>query len=262
MLVQPHRRHLFLRTADGMGFVSLAVHGASCTFLLVCLQLPEVGLAANLVMVTVLQEILPAVEPNLSHPSQAMRCATLRLLCCFEQPAMLSDQAPQPGSSSQTSQVFPMCLSIQSQSCTVDSGRQAAVTIGKLRTYLEYGQVPPEQKGALVRCLIGMLHIRFALLWPPCTEALATALEHSPEASWPLVSEQLTTAQGAFLSGTPGAATAGRSSGQPAEAQDSAEMPQLQAELAKAMSSGDADRNGGCTDAAVRLGNVLKVCYT
>ena len=54
-----------------------------------------------------------------------------------------------------------MFLSIQSQTCTVDSGRQAAVTIGKVRTYLEYGQVPGEQVGAFIRCLLGVLHIRY-----------------------------------------------------------------------------------------------------
>ena len=55
-----------------------------------------------------------------------------------------------------------MFSSIQSQTCTVDSGRQAAVTIGKVRTYLEYGQVPGEQVAAVIRCLLGVLHIRSA----------------------------------------------------------------------------------------------------
>ena len=55
-----------------------------------------------------------------------------------------------------------MFFSIQSQTCTVDSGRQAAVTIGKVRTYLEYGQVPKEQVTAVIRCLLGVVHIRSA----------------------------------------------------------------------------------------------------
>ncbi|KAL0044331.1 hypothetical protein WJX82_000142 [Trebouxia sp. C0006] len=197
-----------------------------------------------------LKEILPAVEPNLSHPSQAIRCATLRLLCCFEQPDML-----QTGSTAQSSQIFPMCFSIQSQTCTVDSGRQAAVTIGKMRTYLEYGQVPAEQVGPLVRCLIGILHIRFSLLWPPCIEALAAALDHSSHQSWPLVLQQLTTAQNSFLSG---AASGGGGGSRFPEAQDSAEVPQLSAELSKAMHGGEVEQSGGCTDAAMRLGNMLK----
>lgn len=109
---------------------------------------------------------MPAVEFNLSHPSQAMRCATLRLLCCFEQPAMQhsssSSSTPKPSAATlEASQILPMFLSIQSQTCTVDSGRQAAVTIGKVRTYLEYGQVPPDQVPAVIRCLLGVLHIRY-----------------------------------------------------------------------------------------------------
>lgn len=197
------------------------------------------------------------MESNLSHPSQAVRCAVLRLLCCFEQPPLLQTSSSKPSDTSQSSQIFPMCFSIQSQTCTVDSGRQAAVTIGKMRTYLEYGQVPAEQVGPLVRCLIGILHIRFSLLWPPCLDALAAALEHSSQQSWPLVLEQLTTAQDSFLSGT---SSNGSSSSRFPEAQDSAEVPQLYGELDKAMRAGGVDQSGGCTDAAVRLGNMLKVC--
>ncbi|KAL0018407.1 hypothetical protein WJX79_009395 [Trebouxia sp. C0005] len=202
-----------------------------------------------------LKEILPAVEPSLSHPSQAMRCATLRLLCCFEQPAMLQTGTAKPSSTAQSSQIFPMCFSIQSQTCTVDSGRQAAVTIGKMRTYLEYGQVPAEQVGPLVRCLIGILHIRFSLLWPPCIEALAAALDHSSHHSWPLVLQQLTTAQNSFLSGA--ASGGGGGSGFP-ETQGSGEVGQLSAELSKAMRGGEVQQSGGCTDAAMRLSNMLK----
>ena len=111
----------------------------------------------------VVQDILPAVESNLSHPSQAMRCAALRLLCCFEQPAMVQTSTSKSAAPSQSSQVFPMFFSIQSQSCTVDSGRQAAVTIGKMQTHLEYGQIPPQQIGPVIRCLLGVLHIRLVL---------------------------------------------------------------------------------------------------
>ena len=42
---------------------------------------------------------------------------------------------------------------------------------------------------------------------------------------------------------------------------DSPQMPGLQIELQKAMHSGNVEQTGGCTDAAVRLTNVLKV-YT
>lgn len=128
-----------------------------------------------------LQDILPAMETNLSDPSQAMRCATLRLLCCFEQPSMVQDSTAKAPATSQSSQVFPMFFSIQSQSCTLDSGRQAAVTIGKVCTYLEYGQIPAEQIEAVVRCLMGILHIRSVLspLSVMLRNMLTTAAQHS-----------------------------------------------------------------------------------
>lgn len=43
------------------------------------------------------------------------------------------------------------------------------------------------------------------------------------------------------------------------EEADCGVVPQLFSELRKAMCSGDADQNGGCTDAAVCLANILKV---
>lgn len=101
---------------------------------------------------------------------------------------------------------------------------------------------------------------RFSLLWNPCIEALAAALEHCSQHSWPLLLAQLATAQASFLAGSNASATAGRGGGRgPSEQSDSAEVPQLFGELRRAMCSGDADQNGGCTDAAVRLANILKV---
>lgn len=72
--------------------------------------------------------------------------------------------------------------------------------------------------------------------------------------------DQLTTAQASFLAGSSSAATAGSGGGSRHNEQaDPAEVPQLFVELRKAMCSGDVDQNGGCTDAAVRLANTLKV---
>lgn len=102
-------------------------------------------------------------------------------------------------------------------------------------------------------------------MWNPCIEALAAALQYCSQQAWPLLLEQLTIAQTDFLAGTNTAATAGGSNGshgQLTHSSDSPEVPQLLGELQKAMHSGDADQNGGCTDASVRLGNILKVNNT
>lgn len=101
---------------------------------------------------------------------------------------------------------------------------------------------------------------RFALLWTPSIQALAAALEHCSQQAWPLVLEQLTTIQASFLAGSSSAAPAGsRGGSRPREVAAAPQTPQLFEELRRVMHSGDADQNGGCTDAAVRLGNLLKV---
>ena len=86
----------------------------------------------------------------------------------------------------------------------------------------------------------------------PCVEALAAALEFSMQQTWPVVLDQLTTAQSAFLLGRHA-----ENGAQQMHALD--EMPQLAVELSKALQSGSVEQAGGCTDTAVRLTNLLKV---
>ena len=72
-----------------------------------------------------MQEVLPKLQPNLSAASQAMRAATLRVLCCYNAPF-----APQPASEGGTnappapSDVLPLLLQIESQTCTTENGRR------------------------------------------------------------------------------------------------------------------------------------------
>ena len=107
-----------------------------------------------------LQELLPLLEVNLSNPSQAMRVATLRLLCCFDQPSMPSSAATPKGSTGEPSQALSICLGIQTQAFSAESGRQAAVAVGKLQNQLEYSQMPLQLIRPVVQGIIGILHIR------------------------------------------------------------------------------------------------------
>ena len=68
----------------------------------------------------VLQEVLPLVAPNLAHPSSAMRVATLRLLCCFQQPLLPPAAATEAckDQGSERSAIFPQFLQIESQVST------------------------------------------------------------------------------------------------------------------------------------------------
>lgn len=91
----------------------------------------------------------------------------------------------------------------------------------------------------------------------PCVEALAAGLEHSTQQAWPLLLEQLTTAQTSILSGRH--AHAGITESLRQHIQSDNELPSLDAELANAMQSGTVEQAGGCTDAAVRMSHMLKV---
>ena len=53
----------------------------------------------------------------------------------------------------------------------------------------------------VVRSLLGVLHIRFAPLWPAAGAALSMALDIYPALAWPLILEHLSAAQTAFLGG-------------------------------------------------------------
>ncbi len=57
------------------------------------------------------------MAPNLAHPSSAVRVATLRLLCCFQQPLLPPAAATEADrdQSSARSAIFPQFLQIESQ---------------------------------------------------------------------------------------------------------------------------------------------------
>ena len=70
------------------------------------------------------QELLPLVEPNLAARSQAVRGATLRLLCACAQPLVpqqksssKEDEAPSSGEPQRLSSIFPGLAQIESQVC-------------------------------------------------------------------------------------------------------------------------------------------------
>jgi len=83
----------------------------------------------------------------------------------------------------------------------LDTGRHAAVAIGKVQRQLAARLVPEELAVAATRCLVGCMHTPFALLYDPCMEALAAALDAYPTHSWPVVLEALQAAQAQALAG-------------------------------------------------------------
>lgn len=120
-----------------------------------------------------LQELLPSVQDNLSNPSQPLRCATLRLLCCFSQPLLPRPAADADAAAAArsagagataaaaASDVFSPWLRLSSGMLSVENGRAAAVAVGKMKTDVEFGRVPETLLGAFVECLLGGLYIRW-----------------------------------------------------------------------------------------------------
>ncbi|BDA46528.1 probable small subunit processome component 20 homolog [Coccomyxa sp. Obi] len=204
-----------------------------------------------------LMELLPLLASNLSVRSQSHRAAALKVLCSFQQPALPSPGSGQAADNSrERSDILPRLAQIESQTCTLDSGRAAATAIGRMKTALEYGRVPPALVGPLVRNLLGILYVRFSMLWAPASEALGMALKSNADVAWPLILDALRAWQAEFLSGSgkphnaPGTAAE--------EDEDNERLQTIEERFRWLVAEGSEERSGGCTDAAMRMTNLLK----
>ena len=203
-----------------------------------------------------LLKLAPFVAPNLDHPSAPLRIATLRLLCSFNQPAPIkapdSDKSETPAPCDALHQL----LAVHSRGIGGDGSRPATVALGRVRTYLEFKKVPEQLVSLVVRSLLGVLHIRFAPLWPAANSALAMALDVYPSLAWPLIFDSLSSAQTAFLGGDCYARP------HTGEEQDTFASVFKSSDLAQrfegAIDEGDAESAGGSTDAAARLTHILR----
>eukprot|EP00887_Chlorella_sp_A99_P000887 scaffold5.g887.t1 len=226
-----------------------------------------------------LAELLPLLQANLSSASGALRRETLRLLARFPQPALLppsggegggAPSGEQPPPEQQPCEVLAQLLAVEDRQHGANSGRTEAVALGRIANQLEYRRIPSLLLPAVVHSLLGVLHIRFSALWSPAAEALAMALDCAPATAWPLILQQLTAAQEAFLAGgTPQAAahhppTAAHPHGHPLHVSGAAVTPgpalrPLAERFAEAAAEGAPGAAvGGSTDAATRLAHLLK----
>ncbi|GIL90427.1 hypothetical protein Vretifemale_18037, partial [Volvox reticuliferus] len=195
-----------------------------------------IEMARELLSESRLKEMVGRLAPLLAHESQSLRAAVLRLLCCFDQPA-LEALGPDPkdptatikkqhkkkqhGSNSTAAAVStgPRCdllevlYGINSQPFTIESGRKWAVAMGRLKTYLEYTRIPEFLVPAFAYGMVGVLYIRFSPLWQPASEALAACIQFQAQASWPIVFSFLKTSQRELLSGNFPAAAGGGGGG-------------------------------------------------
>ena len=68
------------------------------------------------------------LQPNLSAASQAMRAATLRVVCCYNAPfaPAPTTESSGPPAPPAPSDVLPLLLQIESQTCTTENGRRVS----------------------------------------------------------------------------------------------------------------------------------------
>ena len=206
-------------------------------------------------------EVLERVGGALASQHQPLRVAVLRVLVCFEQPAVAGDEGG--------AGIFQPWLDIYTSPFTPGNGRKAAVQIGRLAKHAELKRLPTQLVEPLLMCLFGALHVRFIMLWEPCRGALAALLCAYPEL-WPKVFDALRSLQSEYLAGSgtfegvvggaPGAVgTAkgegfGGSSGEERSGSLSARFADA---LAGVEAGGGVDTAMPWTDPCVRLGHLL-----
>ena len=224
---------------------------------------------------------------NLAHPSAPLRVATLRVLCSFRQPDSLpsSDEKATEAAGGKAATTLPVCdvlpqlLSVHSRELGADGGRPAIVSLGRVKTHLEFHHVPETLVPLVVRSLLGVLHIRFAPLWPASGAALSMALDVYPSLAWPIIFEHLSSAQTAFLGGdyytprsreeerTPpyfSANNTNTNNNNNNNTEKSFEIGEvvLEARFALARVQGSSESNGGSADAAAQLTHILRAMTT
>ena len=236
-------------------------------------QLPGSGGKGRVLAESQLVGLLPLFQDRLSSPAQSLRQAVLRLLCAFDQPLESVGEAPSgqaealappaakagPKASKNPCSALRDLLTIESAACTMENGRRAAMLLTNLKVGFEYRKVPEVLIAATVHALLGLLAVRFSVLWAPAVEALGAALEFNSEVAWPIVFRYLMAVQSEFLGGSLRAFDA-------EEARKAVELRAAPGQLpasvverfALAQRAASVEAGGGCTDTSTRLGSVLK----
>lgn len=211
-------------------------------------------------------------DTALTSRSATFRQAGLRLLCAFDQPAMneTMEQATKSDVDNKNynnndeniidksiakCDALPLLYEIESRAISIDAGRPASVSLDRIANYMEYKRIPEKLVPIIIRSLIGILHIRFALLWPVTSRTLGAALDAYPDITWPLIFEQLKVSHSEFLAGDCYAKPHGDNY---LLSDETTKSISLEKRFERALTEGLESSAGGCTDAAARLTHVLR----
>ncbi|KAI8489054.1 U3 snoRNP protein [Branchiostoma belcheri] len=141
---------------------------------------------------TVLEDVFPHLQPNLSNPAGKVRLLTLRLLSNFKVKLPDLELGEEEFQDTRES-VFKTCLSAEETPASVQQYREKLMYLNRLDFDTVRRCVPkgPYQQVAL-RCLIGQLYVNMKLLWKPVTD-LIKSHAHGMDLKefWPVWREHL-----------------------------------------------------------------------
>ncbi|GJP54710.1 hypothetical protein CLOM_g13761 [Closterium sp. NIES-68] len=134
--------------------------------------------------------MIEALQDNFCHPSREMRVSSLRIICHFA-PLLVP--------------VFHQVEALESAPYDLQTGRHAATALAALAAHATSARLPSQLLPAVTRCVVGLLHSKFAMMWQPAIGCLAALLAAHPAHAWPVVWRVLRSLQGSFLLDAAGA---------------------------------------------------------
>ncbi|CAI5487875.1 unnamed protein product [Closterium sp. Naga37s-1] len=171
--------------------------------------------------------MLEALQDNFCHPAREMRVASLRIICHFA-PLLVrvggeggeargrskgkrrAEQAAGgavvvAGEDAEPCLVFHQVEELESAPYDLQMGRHAATALAALAAHATSARLPNQLLPAVSRCVLGLLHSKFAMMWQPAIGCLAALLSAHPSSTWLVVWRELRHLQGSFLLAAAGA---------------------------------------------------------
>ncbi|CAI5942970.1 unnamed protein product, partial [Closterium sp. NIES-64] len=101
--------------------------------------------------------------------------------------------------------VFHQVEELESAPYDLQMGRHAATALAALAAHATSARLPNQLLPAVSRCVLGLLHSKFAMMWQPAIGCLAALLSAHPSSTWLVVWRELRHLQGSFLLAAAGA---------------------------------------------------------
>ena len=163
-----------------------------------------------------LRAALKHFQPNLSCPDQSLRLATLNFLCSFEplpcpppsdsrkrRKALDGSVVREEGEEGEgeACMVLQQLRDLEAAPPSLESARQTCGSLARLQVAAGGGTLPGEVVQAVLQCMLGLLHVKFQLIWDAALACLAALVEKQVGEGWPIVAQQLREWQNEFLEG-------------------------------------------------------------